>query len=67
MTTGKTGTRQACLQELIQEEKVVIGCSNLFGGRFRGSAIKRIVLSEACSYMSSLSLGRMDGKKRDGT
>jgi hypothetical protein len=31
MITGKTGTRQACLQELIQEEKVVIGCSNLFG------------------------------------
>jgi hypothetical protein len=28
---------------------------------------QRIVLSEAYSYMSSFGLGRMDGKKRDGT
>jgi hypothetical protein len=28
MTISETGTRQACLQKLTQEEKVVIGCSN---------------------------------------
>jgi len=42
MPTDKTGTRQACLQELIQEEKVVIGRSNLFGGRSRGLLSKEL-------------------------
>jgi len=66
MTTGKTGTRQACLQKLIQEGKKVIGYSNLFGGRSRGLLSKNCP-SEARSYVSSLGLGRVDGKRSDGT
>jgi hypothetical protein len=62
MTIGKTGTRQACLQELIQEGKVVIGCSNLFDPEV---CYQRIVLLEACSYMSSLGLRSMDAKKKE--
>jgi hypothetical protein len=64
MTISKTGTRQACLQKLIQEEKVVIGCSNLFGWEIPRSSIKELSSQRRIRTWSSFGPREHGRKKR---